>query len=306
MTHEQPIAVFQGRDWLRHAPGTLFLVGVVTTLLGIMFADHVPWPTALRDGPDGVGWLLSLAWGSTVVATAFLARARTGRAELFPDRLLVRSGGRLATVFLGELEAFDDRSSELVRVEGRSASVPTGSLFVPTPREADRTTLLEALGAAGVPRDDGQRRTTRADRAPPPLLAQVHVGPAIGSRGVTWLVGGVIAVLYLGLIGPCVLTPAAALLALGAVLWTGRRVRTIGLHTDRIVFDATSGTSPARSTIAWSDVLAWRSSAPSEVRLILRPGVVRDTLGQPSLLTPTPELRSAVEALLAERAVPRL
>lgn len=298
---EEPLAVFEGRAWLRQAPGAVLVAGIATMTLGVAAANHVPWPTALGNGPDGVGCLLVLVWGAAVVATSLLVHARVGRAELFPDRLLVRSRGRLATAFLSELDAFDDRSGTLVRVDG-----PAGSLYVPTAGEAERAALLEVLIAAGVPRDDGQRRTPRVDRPTSAPLAQVQVAPMINDRGVTWLVGGVIATLFLGAVGPCVLTPAAALLTLGAVLWTGRRARTIALHADRIVLDAASERSSARSTVAWSDVLAWRSPAPSEVRLILRPGVVRAALGQPAVPTPTPELRARVEALLATRGVPRL
>lgn len=305
MTHEQPIAVFEGRAWLRHAPVALLAAGLAATVLGIAVADYVPWPTALGLGQGGMVLLLWTILGAASVLVTLWAGARVGRAELFADRLVIMSGQRFATVFLSELDAFDDRSSELVRVEGRSTSVPTGTLFVPTSDDAGRTALLEALNAAGVPRDDGQATTPRAG-APAAPLALAHVSPVLRGRGVIWLVGGLLAVLMVSLMTPCVLTPALAVLLLGAVFWASRRTWTIRFDADRIVLDARGDRSPARSTIAWSDVLAWRSTAPDELRLILRSGLVRDAHGQPRVPTPTPELRAVLEALFAERGVKRL
>src|SRR5690606_15280658 len=83
--------------------------------------------------------------------------------------------------------------------------------------------------------------------------------------------------------------------------------RQVSFFDDRIVlgeWEARDGVP--RRPLSWDDVVGWRATGPDHLRLALRDGLLAASHGDPFVPTPTPEDRRLLEALLAEKGVPRI
>lgn len=102
-----------------------------------------------------------------------------------------------------------------------------------------------------------------------------------------------------------VLGAAAGLAGIVCLGLAMSRVGRVWFYPDRLEVDPLGSSSPhaRRLGIAWQDVAGWRPESPRHVRLVLYEGLLREAHGDPTVPTPTPEVRAAVEALLRERGV---
>lgn len=313
-----PIAVFEGRGWHRWAaqPWIVITVGIGASVVTHGLAAYLPWLGSLTTSGAliGVALVLNGLFVALGIALHFWARARVGRAELLADRLVVLHEGQLLHVVLGEVVVFDDRSADFVRLVLERAEWVRArlTLTVPTPDDAARATLVAALAAAGVPRDDGQ--PLPSEREPQYLGPALLVVHANRHRliDLVWLLS---LPLLLGTwaganrLGPAVLAGSLFIAApIAAWAWTRHRTGKVWFLDQRIVVNPMHLSSPPgwRCVLAWDDVVGWRASSRAYLRLVLRPGLLRDTHGEPAIPTPTPDTRASVEALLAARGVPRL
>ncbi len=133
------------------------------------FVGVVVWRELLeRAGLSAPAGLVPLGVvGGAVLAVVVQHRLRQAATDtdVFPDRVCLRGTSRARTVFFADLEAFDDDSSDVVRLIQRRTGHRHG---LAARDEADRMALLAALEAAGVPRHGGSPRAPR--REDPPLL----------------------------------------------------------------------------------------------------------------------------------------
>lgn len=311
-----PLAVFRGRAWFGCVadPCLMFLIALFGIVVTTGFARFLPWPSALEGGPglEGLALLLGLAGFATLVAIQRWAVARIGRAELFADRIVVKHRDRLVTIRLAEVDAFEDGAGDYVRLVLTGEAGTKGDVTVPTPSETGRAALIEALAAAGVPRLDGQPLGERARGIPGPTLLTVTNSPVVVG------VAAVLSLVVLSLVAASarrlelhewtILISLLLALPVLAAVWANPRTGVARFHEDQIVIGLfpTTSSNAWRLTLAWGDVVGWRPSSRAYLRLVLRPGLLRDTQGEPTIPTPTPELRAAVEALLTARGVPRL
>lgn len=313
---ERPIAVFKGRDWLGLAadPCCLFWGAITGTVVATAFARHLPWPSALAGAPglEGLVLLFGLAGFAALVVIQRWALARLGQAELFADRLVIKHQRRFLTIRLSEIEAFDDGSADYVKlsIPGSGWAQHRRDVTVPTPGETDRAALVGALASANIPRLEGQSIKPPARAPEASALLEVRSAPLAVALSVTASLA-VLGLLVLLKVPPLVwaalCVPLVAIPILAGV-WSNPRTGNVEFHEDRIVIDPFAESSPDawRLTLAWDDVVGWRPTSHDYLRLVLRPGLLRGEHGEPTVPTPTPELRAKVEALLTERGVPRL
>ncbi|MCO5166114.1 MAG: hypothetical protein M9894_07070 [Planctomycetes bacterium] len=288
-----PMALLHGRPlgWLE-LPWNVWLLlplgasGAAARALAPGVAGVVPEEVAglaLLGGGAGL-LLLAHAWAS----------ARTGAAEVFPDRVVVRSGAAVRVVRLAGVVTFDDRASDCVRLRVAPDGRSIRRFAVPAPPGEARAALVDALAAAGVPR--AERGLLRRRRASPPRAAPLLVvrtaRPSGGARA-----GELV---WFGLLALVAAASCVGLLFL-PLLWSGLPRSRVVLRPDGV--DLIAG----RVWLAWDDVVGWRDDGPDRVRLVLRPGLLRGSAldGWP-LATPTPDVRARVEGVLAARGVPRV
>lgn len=308
-----PLAAFEGMR-LPGNPGDasgciagLSIIGVIVALTaGQAFARVLGMPFA------GLGALvLAIVFGAgLVVVSRRWVNARTGTAELFADRVVVRRGVDLRTVFFADVAAFDDASTDVVTLLRRPSSSSSWARVrdllrettegVPARDEATRTLLLDTLLRAGVPRGDAA--VTARDLPPPRLVARGgRRWPELAALAVCG--AGAMALVLAADSGPspwwfstavaleCVAGTAAV------VLWTHlhpRRGRAV-LRDDRV---ETGG-----RVIAWDDVAAFVVDT-GHVRLVLRPAW---SLPNPcSIPTRTAADLEVVRAFLVDRGVPEV
>lgn len=315
----RPLAVLRGRaaaEVLSSCTGSLLLLSALWTA-PLLVHRLAPWPS-LTSWLVGGGWVVyGLATLALVLAAQHWATAREGRAEVFADRVILRKDDRVDTLRFAELTAFDDARGDLVRLL-RPHPWPAARVeSVPTPDEAGRAVLIDALAAAGVRRHVGAEAAEVAKLTDASPRLPVAPDPRVVRRDVLGCLAftvGPIGLVILGVVtaghAGRVAAVAIALTCLAALLTFVRaspRPRSLTFFDDRIVLGAWDPEAQApRPQLSWDDVIAWRSGGPDRLRLVLRVGLLAEAHREPVVPTPTPEVRAAVEALLAEKGVPRI
>lgn len=303
-----PAAAFVGRRLLAllEFPWSMLLLTVPVAIATVLVHEFKPfgprWLAGDRETTAflGMGVAVALSFGLQV-----WARRRATTVEVFPDRVVLRTTevAPHSVTFLADLAAYDDRSAALVWLVRLARGARRITVKVPTVTEPLRAALIDALVAAGVPREEGERLPSRPPpAASPPLL--VTTGPRLPLELV---LQGAIAVVALALvvIAPLLLTIVLPVTLLA--VWSRAHLRSAIFRDDRIELAVGKTLTTIAVTFAWDDVVGWRSASTTALVLVPRPGALRSTPwpGWP-VPTPTPELRAAVEALLAARGVPRL
>lgn len=270
-------------------------------------------PPALEPVRAGVLPLFAIGLVAGLVLVGRWARARSGFAELFHDRILLRPAvGWTIVVFLKDVLAFEDASSDFVRVTSHDEARGRLVLTIPTHDERGRGALLRALALAGVARDEGQ--PLAPTRPPGAVLLRIEGQGGHVERRMIYacVVALLVATLALQAIGQIWLVVVVGVALFGALVfvvepWSHRRAHVV-LREDRLELDPAG--DPARPdwrAIGWDDVVGWSGAAPAFVHLLLRRGLAHQVFRvDPIVPTATPEVRAAVEALLVERGVPRL
>ncbi|MCO5166115.1 MAG: hypothetical protein M9894_07075 [Planctomycetes bacterium] len=303
----QPLAVMRAPRWVAWLarggnPGGLFVLLLVAPGLVEPWA---PWAT-LAGGQVMLLYAALLAAG--LVAAHRWARRRAGRVELFADRLLLAKDVALRTVLLPEVQSFDDRRGDVVRLRRWREERDAREVDVPTHDEEGRGGLLDALAALGVPRAEGEDAAPRPRTPPDGDTLRVTVagrGAVLRRLAAAGVIAGAGLLLLVVVVswGWGVWLLALVLLAPSTIARSGGRfLRTVDLHDRSLAFHFIEEKS---AELTWDDVVGWRPRAGT-LRLVLRPGLPRDALGEPTLAPSTPDERAEVEALLAARGVPRL
>lgn len=279
----------------------VFVGGLVALGAGAAMARELALPSAGAAAPVA----LVAAAGLALLATRWVGQ-RAGTADLFRDRVCLHQGTDVRTVFLADLDAFDDASADVVRLVVRRPAgwlarlTAPGDLVIPARDEAGRTTLLATLSGAGLGRPVGPPRTL-APPGPPLLIA---TGGFPRDELLAALPAGALAAALLLLDLPPALQRAGWLTALALVVAAGFNALRTQERRGRVVF-RDDRIERGGLRLGWDDLLGY-SAEPGHVRFIVRWRSTPDTDLSPTAPAPTPAALEALRALLASKGVPEV